>query len=138
VVDGDTFELGSGEKVRLIGVNTPEIFNGKNEVFGQEAKRLAEEVLEGKEVYVFADAGDTDRYGRWLRYVFLRDGSDSMMFNERLLYEGYANVMSIAPNVIFADYFAAVERKAREHSRGLWAENGIDGVVNRQTDSKPI
>ncbi|GAB2702454.1 thermonuclease family protein [Paenibacillus thermoaerophilus] len=130
VVDGDTFETKSG-KVRLIGVNTPEITGGKNEPYGEEARRFTEARLKGRTVYMFQDAGATDRYGRLLRYVFVED--DTRMFNEVLVAEGYANVMTVPPNVMYAERFVELERQARESNKGLW---GWDGGGNNGAAGK--
>lgn len=59
----------------------------------------------------------TDRYGRALAYVWLRDGR---MFNEVLVERGYATPLTIPPNVDYADRFVAAARRAREAARGLW------------------
>lgn len=118
VVDGDTFETESGSKVRLIGVNTPEK-HGKAEYYGVEASAFTEHRLAGKAVYMFKDVSDTDRYGRLLRFVFIK--GESTMYNESLLQEGYANVMTYPPDVTYAKYFLKVERKARDSGVGLWA-----------------
>ncbi len=118
VVDGDTFETTDGLKVRLIGVNTPEITNGKSEAYGQEAKNFTQAKLVGQTIYMFQDAGPKDKYGRLLRYVFIH--SEPIMFNELLVAEGYANTMTIPPNVLYAESFAAIERKARSQNKGLW------------------
>ena len=142
VVDGDTFETKSGDKVRLIGVNTPEI-GEKAERYGMEAKRFTENKLQGQTVILFQDVGPKDKYGRLLRYVFLE--SEPTMFNETLLTEGYANVMTVPPNVLFADKFVALERKARENRKGLWgdenaavsascAEPKIKGNINSRNE----
>lgn len=120
VIDGDTFDTADGDRVRLIGVNTPEI--RPVEHFGKEASAFAKQQLEGKRVLMFADAGNKDRYGRLLRYVFIE--GQELMFNELLVQEGYANTMTIAPNVTFADNFVVLEREAREQERGLWKEAG--------------
>ncbi|WP_281887857.1 thermonuclease family protein [Paenibacillus sp. YYML68] len=125
VVDGDTFETASGRKVRLIGVNTPESVGGKVEYYGKEASAFTKSQLTNRKVLMFKDAGDTDRYGRLLRYVFVED--EPMMYNELLVVSGYANPMTVPPNVMFADRFTAAERKARAASAGLWAKsNGGD------------
>lgn len=119
VIDGDTFELSNGKKVRLIGVNTPETVkpNSPVEYYGKEASNFTKSTLTGKTVYLEKDAGDTDKYGRLLRYVYLEDGK---MFNEILVTEGYASVMTIQPNVKYQKLFVNAERDAREHNRGLW------------------
>ena len=63
------------------------------------------------------DAGDTDKYGRLLRYVYTEDGK---MFNEVLVQEGYAQVMTIQPNVKYQERFVQAQRQAREGKKGLW------------------
>jgi micrococcal nuclease len=119
VVDGDTFETAAGDKVRLIGINTPEV-HGKTEYYGREASEFTKQRLQGQTVYLFPDVSDTDKYGRLLRYVFIEN--DPVMFNETLLTEGYANTMTVPPNVMFAEKFAQLERAAREEQKGLWNE----------------
>lgn len=84
VIDGDTFEVENGERVRLIGINTPEI----SDVFGKEAKKFLVKMVEGKVVNLVTDgqSKDRDRYSRLLRYVVI-DGLD---VNKRMIAEGYA------------------------------------------------
>ncbi len=118
-VDGDTFETDSGHKVRLIGVNSPESI-GKAEYYGKEASNFSRERLSGKKVYMFQDTGDKDRFGRLLRYIFIEN--ENTMYNETLLVEGYANTMTVPPNVMFSEKFIEVEREAREKKKGLWEE----------------
>lgn len=119
VVDGDTFETDKGAKVRLIGVNTPESVkpNSPVEYFGKEASEFTKQRLTNQTVYLEKDAGDTDKYGRLLRYVYLEDGT---MYNELLAKEGYARIMTIPPNVKYKDKFLEAERYARENNKGLW------------------
>jgi len=116
--DGDTLWLSGIGKVRLIGVDTPEVF-GKTECFGHEASAFAERLLPpGTHVRYRLGVDPRDRYGRALAYVYLRDGR---MFNELLAERGYATPMTIAPNVDYADRFVAAARNAREAGRGLWS-----------------
>jgi micrococcal nuclease len=124
VVDGDTFETKQGDKVRLIGVNTPETVkpNSPVEVYGKEASDYTKKMLTGKAVYMFRDAGDKDNYGRLLRYVFI--AGDTVMYNETLVAEGYANTMTIQPNVMFQKKFLELERGARAGNKGLWGASG--------------
>lgn len=113
VIDGDTFVTDSGETIRMLGVDTPETskpfkFNGKsakdskgNLVYepqqkgGKEAKDFTSESLVGKEVILSRDWTDTDDYGRSLRYVTLKDGTD---FNKRLIDTGHAKLLVIGTN----------------------------------------
>ncbi|WP_082034261.1 thermonuclease family protein [Cohnella kolymensis] len=120
IVDGDTLELGGGVKVRLIGVNTPEV-HGKVQPYGKEASAFTKSALLGETILLFPDVSDTDRYGRQLRYVFVA-GQD-VMYNERLVREGYAQVMTIPPNVAYAELFLQRQKEARENNKGLWAED---------------
>ncbi|MCR8844015.1 thermonuclease family protein [Paenibacillus sp. SC116] len=117
IVDGDTFVTSEGDKVRLIGVNTPET-HGKVQYYGQEAKEYTNKQLTGSTVYMFQDAGNTDKYGRLLRYIFIEN--DDEMFNERLIREGYANTMTITPNILYSKTFTKLEREARNNNQGLW------------------
>jgi micrococcal nuclease len=115
--DGDTFYLSGIGKVRVIGVDTPEVF-GTSECFGKEASAFTKRVLPvGKHVRYRLGVDPTDRYGRALAYVYLEDGR---MFNELLAERGYATPLTIPPNVDYADRFVAAARRAREANRGLW------------------
>lgn len=120
VVDGDTFELSSGAKVRMIGVDTPEVYGGV-EPYGLEASDFSKQLLSGRQVVLFKDVSDTDRYGRLLRYAFLQ--GDPLMVNERLVREGFANAMTYPPDVEYAERFVEAERAAREQSIGMWQES---------------
>jgi len=137
VVDGDTFETDTGAKVRLVGADTPET-HGKVEAYGKEASAFAKRELTGKRVWLFRDVSETDRYGRLLRYAFLE--GDPVMFNERLVREGYANVMTISPDVAMAGRFIEAERTARGEGRGLWAAAGEDAApqaASEERDAEP-
>jgi micrococcal nuclease len=115
--DGDTLWLSEIGKVRLIGVDTPEVF-GHSECFGRAASAFTKSVLPpGTHVRYRLGIDPRDRYGRALAYVYLADGR---MFNELLADRGYATPMTIPPNVDYADRFAAAARRAREAGRGLW------------------
>lgn len=123
VVDGDTIEImmsGRTETVRLIGVNTPETKHPTKDVehFGKEASAFTRQQLEGRSVRLEFDVERRDRYGRLLAYVYLESGP---MFNAVLVAEGYAQLMTVPPNVKHQDLFLALEREAREAEKGLWA-----------------
>ncbi len=125
VVDGDTVDVlvdGREERVRLIGVDTPEVY-GKAEAYGAEASAFTKQRLTGQEVRLELDVEERDRYGRLLAYVWIGDE----MFNETLVREGYAQVMTVPPNVKYADRFVALQREAREHGRGLWGLEEASG-----------
>lgn len=118
VIDGDTFVTSEDDIIRLIGVDTPEVY-GQVEAFGKEASNYSKRMLTGQRVYLIRDISETDRYGRLLRYVFLM--GDSTMFNERLIASGLANRLTYPPDVLMANLFGDVERKARKEKIGLWA-----------------
>lgn len=122
VVDGDTIVINYGskkEKLRLIGINTPETKHPTKgvEPYGREASAYVKNLLGNRDVKVKFDVQKRDRYGRLLGYVYLKDGT---FVNARLVEEGYAQVMTIPPNVKYADHFKLLQRKARFTKKGLW------------------
>jgi len=131
VTDGDTIDVrmpdGSTESVRFIGVDTPETAFG-TEPYGAEASTFTSRALADRTVYLEIDAARRDRYGRLLAHVWLevpRQVDDAEirahLFNAHLLLAGYANLMTIPPNVKYVDYLAGYESEARAASVGLWA-----------------
>jgi micrococcal nuclease len=120
VVDGDTFVLADGRKVRYIGIDTPETKHPQKpvECFGKEATQFHRQLILDKEVKLEADVQDSDQYGRLLRYVWLNDE----LINQKLVAEGYAVAASYPPNVKYQDRLAEAERKAREENLGLWGK----------------
>lgn len=126
VIDGDTFwadnDTKDGVKVRLIGVDAPEsknVFKKKIGYYGKEAKAYLTKMLSGKNVKLVCDVDSLDQYGRTLAYVYLEDGT---FVNADLMRNGYAMLMTIPPNVKFADEFIKLQKEARENNRGLWKE----------------
>ena len=124
-VDGDTFWVkdakGQEEKIRLIGIDAPEARRtGKKDVghYGKEASAYVEKFIGEKRVRLEFDVGRYDRYKRTLAYVYLEDGT---FLNAHLVKEGYASVMTVPPNVKYAELFVKLQRKARAHKRGLWS-----------------
>jgi endonuclease YncB( thermonuclease family) len=144
VIDGDTFELTDGRKVRLIGVNTPESTT-RTELYGKEASNYTKSKLEGKQVYLQKDVSETDRYGRLLRIVWLQVPSDDMnekeirskMFNADLVLNGYAEPSTYPPDVKYSDYLVKFAREAREKHKGLWAF-GEYGTTKGDLDPKQV
>jgi micrococcal nuclease len=127
VVDGDTFWADDGSekgvKIRLIGVDAPEsrnVFKKKKGYYGQEAKAYVTNLFEGQSVRLEYDVDSLDQYGRTLAYVYLLDGT---FVNADLVKNGYAMVMTVPPNVKYADDFVKYQRDARENNRGLWKMN---------------
>jgi len=128
LVDGDTFDVRIGdveERVRLIGIDTPESVARDRpvECFGPEAKaRMAELLPVGTEVRLERDVEARDRYGRLLAYVFRVE--DGLHVNHALVLEGYAEARRYEPNVARQGELDAAEAAARAASRGLWPACG--------------
>ena len=136
IVDGDTLimhlEDGRRTRVRLIGIDSPELHpsdklkrdaqrSGKDaaaiQALGAKAAEFTRKHLEGRKVEIERDATALDRYGRTLAYVWVGDE----LYNLLIVREGYANLLTIPPNVKYAGTLAACYRTARESHRGLWA-----------------
>ncbi|MED4581602.1 thermonuclease family protein [Brevibacillus choshinensis] len=136
VVDGDTVELSTGEKVRLIGVDTPETVkpNHPVEPYGKEASDFSKQLLTGQKVTLKFDVEPYDKYKRLLAYMYLQDGT---FVNEKLVRDGYARIMTIPPNVAYADLFLEAEREARENNRGLWGKSTQNPSMPSPSTEKP-
>lgn len=125
VVDGDTIILnidGVKERVRLIGVDTPESVHPneeKNVEYGEIATAFTESSLEGRDVKLELDVQERDQYDRLLAYVYIGEE----MFNKILLEEGHAMVSTYPPNVKYVEEFTALQKQAREEGKGLWNRN---------------
>ncbi len=120
VIDGDTIVLNGGERVRLIGVDTPETVHPSKpvEYYGKEASAFTRRTVEGKRVRLEYEPGArTDRYGRTLAYIYT-DGGD--LLNQEIIEGGYGNAYTRFPFSKMEE-FRAAEREAREAGRGLWA-----------------
>jgi micrococcal nuclease len=124
VVDGDTIDVQLGatrETVRYIGVDTPETKHPSQPVqcYGQRASDFNARLVAGELVRLVRDVEPRDRYGRLLAYVYrVRDG---LFVNAELARLGYAQPLSIAPDVRHSARFADLARRAREQGRGLWS-----------------
>ena len=121
VVDGDTIHVRLGErveKVRYIGVNTPEVHHPRQGEHpgGREAWDVNRGLVAGRQVRLELDVRARDRYGRLLAYVWVGE----TMVNAALVDRGYAQVMTVPPNVRYQQLFLRLQRDAREAGRGLW------------------
>ncbi len=138
VIDGDTIQVrlsnARTERVRLIGIDTPEVYESEKlerdsresgrsreeiQALGRLASEFTKRYLDGENVGLELDAQTRDLYGRLLAYVWLPDGT---LFNMVIMREGYAQILTIPPNVKYADLFLACQREAREKMRGLWGK----------------
>ena len=131
-VDGDTLLLEDGERVRLIGIDTPEMHESDKlyrdsqrtgqdirmiKELGRRAWQFTKNLAEGRRVSLEFDVEKYDKYGRILAYVYLKDGT---FVNAKIIQEGYASLMTIPPNVKYAELFLKLYREARDNRRGLW------------------
>ncbi len=133
VVDGDTLHVrlgGTTEKVRLIGIDTPETHGpgGLKECYGEEAtKRMTQLAPVGTPVRLVRDLDARDRYGRLLAYVYrARDG---LFLEVAMARDGFADELSIKPNVSHAAAISAAVDDARRANRGLWRHCGAAHVA---------
>jgi micrococcal nuclease len=124
VIDGDTVDIDIGgreERVRLIGIDTPELHTetGGPECMAQEAREFsASQLPAGTEVRLERDVVGRDDYGRLLAYVYRRN--DDAMINELIIAGGYARPLTIAPNDAHRDVFVAAAHAAEAADLGLW------------------
>jgi micrococcal nuclease len=123
IVDGDTIHVDVGgrvEKVRYIGVNTPELHHPRKgeEPGDRAAAAMNRQLVSDRRVRLELDIQTRDRHGRLLAYVWVAD----TMVNAELVRRGFAQVMTVPPNVRYQSLFLRLQREAREAGRGLWAE----------------
>jgi micrococcal nuclease len=119
VLDGDTILLRSGEKVRYLGIDAPELVDGKGkgEPLSHASRDFSRHLLEGRSVRLTCDRERRDHYGRLLAYVYLLDGR---MVNALVLQKGLAVVMVREPNIRYRDFLLACQREAMRKRIGLW------------------
>jgi len=118
VIDGDTIILGNGEKVRLIGINAPELKLDKKYKLslGKNAKTYLKSLIEGKQVKLSYDLQSKDKYGRTLAYVYLMDGT---FINAMMLRKGHAKILTKYPFTKKKD-FLIYQEMAKSKSLGIW------------------
>jgi len=112
VIDGDTFELKNGQKVRLLGMDAPE----KGRQYHDEAMERLRQLVEGKRVILEKDVSNRDRYGRLLRYVYV----DRLFVNLEMVKKGYAMLFTTPKNVKHLDEFMKAEEEAKLRGLGVW------------------
>lgn len=141
VIDGDTLDVsidGKVERLRLIGIDTPETVDPRKPVqcFGKEASNKSKELLIGKKVSLQSDStqGDRDKYDRLLRYVFLEDGTN---FNFQMIEDGYAHEYTYGVPYKYQTEFKAAQTKARTVQKGLWSPTTCNGDTPSSSASKP-
>ena len=117
VIDGDTVELDTGERLRYLMIDTPESTGGRDDCFGSEASDFNRQLVEGKEIRISYDVECEDSFDRLLGYVEIEGRSVNQLLVER----GLACVLRIPPNgEEVADEYEALEAVARTDMVGLW------------------
>jgi len=119
VIDGDTFITEHNERVRLLGINAPEIAHDRTpaEPLGYQAKAVLRRWIQGKTVHLIFDTVRRDAYGRWLAHVELRDGR---WINGMLVRQGLAFVYTFEPNHRRTKRLLQLEAEARKERLGIW------------------
>jgi micrococcal nuclease len=118
--DGDTLTVmlnGKKEKVRLLGIDTAEI--QQQGEWGNKAKDFTRKITKGKNIKLITDVQERDQYGRVLAYVYV----DGIFLNQELIKQGYAMLLTYAPNVKYAGLLKETQTKARESGAGIWNQN---------------
>ena len=124
VVDGDTIELETGERLRYIGIDTPETKHPKKPVqcYGEEAYQENKKLIEGKTIRMIKDISEVDKYKRLLRYVYVATPASpsGLLINDYLVRNGFAFAVTFPPDVAKADQFREAQQEAREKNLGMW------------------
>ncbi|MDY6890283.1 MAG: thermonuclease family protein [Pseudomonadota bacterium] len=120
VYDGDTVRLSSGERVRLIGIDTPEIGrDGRADQPGARAAgRWLEQRVQGQQVYLLPGVERRDRYGRLLAHLYWRDE----LVAEQMLRQGLGFALALGANTRLADCLFSAENAARGAAAGVWRD----------------
>ena len=120
IIDGDTIVISTGQHVRYIGIDTPEMTPAP-EPFAKAATEANRQLVEGKAVRLEKDVSETDRYGRLLRYVWV----DGTMVNQELVRRGLAQAKAYPPDTRYQLLLEATEAEARLAGRGIWAATTV-------------
>lgn len=122
VIDGDTIDIENDKRIRLLGIDAPE----RDTCFYEESRDALYDRILKKDIRIEKDISGTDRYDRYLRYVYLPSESpeeDDLFVNEWLVREGYAFTFAVAPDNRYRDLLASAQEEAREAERGLWSDD---------------
>jgi len=121
VVDGDTVTLVDKRKVRLIGINTPELahYSKKTEAYALAAKQyLQTQLAANKKIYLKFGQQRKDHYGRLLAHLFLKDGRN---INAMLVKQGLASALVVPPNIALINCYFKLEQQARKKEKNIWS-----------------
>jgi len=117
IIDGNTIELETGEKVRYIGLEAPKLLKDKIECYAREALWENKRLVLNKTVSLEKDVSEMDTEGNLLRYVWLY----GKMINLELVNKGYAKAYLLSPNKKYNNALEEAEKHAQENNLGLWS-----------------
>lgn len=130
VIDGDTIDLninGKTERIRLVGIDTPEKNDPRKtvECFSSEASAKLTELTKDKKIELEADGSqdNKDKYSRLLRYLWV----DGVNINQKMIEEGYAYEYTYKLPYKYQTAFKATQKKASDANKGLWADDSCNG-----------
>ncbi|MDT8376684.1 MAG: thermonuclease family protein [Mariprofundaceae bacterium] len=137
IYDGDTFRTDAGEKVRLLGINTPETAHNDNpgQPLARKAREELKNLIQGEVVRLEFDRDQHDVYGRLLTHVYLRDGT---WVNARMIEKGMAHCYTFAPNFRHAAELLIKERQARDKRRGIWKTSRFGMLKSAHVDKSHV
>ncbi len=133
VFDGDTISIKGGEKVRLLGIDTPEI----GEPFSAEAKRFTRDLVQYQMVRLEFDMRERDTYSRLLAFVYVETDDGWVMVNAELVRAGLARLLFIPPNDRYRNYFEQVLHEAMVRHQGMWGKFS-DVLTLQQIEADPV
>lgn len=121
VIDGDTLILKNEEKVRFVGINTPELGHGKfrDEPLANQARKFVKSKIEGKFIQLKRAEEKKDRHGRWLAHVYTKEGANIQV---QVLERGLGFAVAVGDNLGYLDEYLIAERKARAAKKGVWGD----------------
>lgn len=125
VVDGDTIHLTDGRTLRYLNMDTPETkkINTPVRCYGPEASKYNKDQVDGKEIWILPDKEDTDRYGRYLRFIFLYEADTTKIensLNAQMVKLGYAKTSIYKPNNTYEKDFWKFQKLATDQKLGVW------------------
>jgi micrococcal nuclease len=126
VADGDSFTCSDGQRVRLTGIDTPELNQG--ELGRRSRAALLELMAVGSEVRLESDVSPRDQYRRVLAYAW----RDSVMINHAMVRQGWALVYTVPPNTRYAEMLRLAQDSARKEGRGHWKDAGFTCAPERR------
>jgi micrococcal nuclease len=137
VIDGDTIELINGDKLRYIGIDTPEEVDQRKPVqcFAQEAADENKALVDGKMITYYKDKTERDQYGRLLGFVYLSDGT---FVNEKLVEDGFAFAYRFPPDISKSEIFSKAQDDARNSNRGLWKNCSVSKLKSGREQTNAL